>query len=52
MVGLKATVEPWLTLKRGIFRPQALEDGSIVGRHADEMTQRGQMRRWKVMTRG
>jgi phenylpropionate dioxygenase-like ring-hydroxylating dioxygenase large terminal subunit len=47
--GLTAEIEPWVELSRGIEREVVDADGSIVGRITDEVTQRGQIRRWREL---
>ncbi|WP_051974707.1 aromatic ring-hydroxylating oxygenase subunit alpha [Cupriavidus necator] len=44
--GMMAQVMPWLELSRGLNREEHGVDGVITGRISDEVTQRGQMRRW------
>jgi len=49
--GMMAEVDPWIEISRGIEREMADSDGSIAAFHADEVPQRGVMRRWlKLMT--
>ncbi len=50
--GLMAGVEPWVELSRGMERETVDADGSIVGRITDEVTQRGQLRRWRELMTG
>jgi phenylpropionate dioxygenase-like ring-hydroxylating dioxygenase large terminal subunit len=45
--GLMATVDPWVDISRGMHRERVDADGSIVGTMTDEVTQRGQMERWR-----
>lgn len=50
--GMLAEVAPWIELSRGMQREVVDEDGTIVGLITDEVTQRGQARRWReLMTR-
>lgn len=44
--GMKATVNPWIDISRGLHREVVDADGTRVGRISDETTQRGQMREW------
>ncbi len=44
--GLYAEVDPWIDLSRGMRREKVDADGSIVGLITDEVTQRGQAKRW------
>ena len=46
-MGMKATVNPWIDMSRGLNREIVDVDGTRVGRISDETTQRGQMREWK-----
>lgn len=49
--GLMAQVDPWVEISRGMNREKTEPDGTIVGLITDEVTQRGQMRRWlELMT--
>lgn len=49
--GLAAQVDPWVEISRGMNREARQADGTIVGLITDEVTQRGQMRRWlELMT--
>ncbi len=51
-LGMKATVNPWIDISRGLHREEVEPDGSRVGKISDETTQRGQMREWRrLMTR-
>lgn len=45
--GMRATVNPWIDISRGLHREEVEEDGTIVGRISDETTQRGQIRAWR-----
>ena len=45
--GLRATVEPWVYLARGLHREKRDTDGTLIGMPGDETTQRGQLRAWK-----
>jgi hypothetical protein len=47
--GMKAEVNPWLELSRGLHREEVGADGVITGRISDEVTQRGQMRQWRQL---
>jgi phenylpropionate dioxygenase-like ring-hydroxylating dioxygenase large terminal subunit len=47
--GLMAEVDPWIELSRGMERESVDADGSIVGKITDEVTQRGQIRRWREL---
>ena len=50
--GMLAEVEPWIEFSRGMERETVDTDGTIVGLITDEVTQRGQARRWRdLMTR-
>lgn len=51
-LGLSANVNPWLFLGRGLERQYRDENGVIVGKASDEVTQRGQLRAWKKMMGG
>jgi len=44
--GLQAIVNPWIDISRGRNREYVDDDGSIVGKISDEVTQRGQTREW------
>ena len=50
--GMMAEIEPWVELSRGMEREEVDADGTIVGRITDEVTQRGQIRRWKALMTG
>lgn len=50
--GMMAEVEPWVNLSRGMEREVIDADGTIVGYITDEVTQRGQIRRWKTLMTG
>jgi phenylpropionate dioxygenase-like ring-hydroxylating dioxygenase large terminal subunit len=45
--GMKATVNPWIDMSRGLHREVVEEDGTRVGKISDETTQRGQIREWR-----
>jgi hypothetical protein len=47
--GLLAQISPWIDLSRGMSREQVDADGTIVGLITDEVTQRGQARRWRQL---
>jgi phenylpropionate dioxygenase-like ring-hydroxylating dioxygenase large terminal subunit len=47
--GLNATVDPWVDISRGMHRERVDTDGSIVGTMTDEVTQRGQLQRWREL---
>jgi phenylpropionate dioxygenase-like ring-hydroxylating dioxygenase large terminal subunit len=47
--GLQADLNPWVELSRGMQRELVDSDGSIVGRITDEVTQRGQLKRWRAL---
>jgi len=47
--GMQCEVEPWIDLSRGMHREQVDADGTIVGLITDEVTQRGQARRWREL---
>jgi len=47
--GMLADVEPWVELSRGMEREVVDQDGTIVGLITDEVTQRGQARRWREL---
>jgi phenylpropionate dioxygenase-like ring-hydroxylating dioxygenase large terminal subunit len=49
--GLQADVNPWVILSRGIEDERVEPDGSISGNVTDEVTQRGQLRQWKLVMR-
>jgi hypothetical protein len=49
--GLMADLNPWIDLSRGMKREVVDSDGSIVGRITDEVTQRGQLKRWRELMR-
>ncbi len=51
-VGMHAEVNPWIDLSRGIEREKVDTDGSIVGQITDEVTQRGQAKRWAQLMKG
>jgi len=51
--GMQADVDPWIDISRGMHREVVDADGTIVGLITDEVTQRGQARRWReLMARG
>ncbi|MBV1868410.1 MAG: Rieske 2Fe-2S domain-containing protein [Marinosulfonomonas sp.] len=50
--GMKATVNPWIDMSRGLHREVVEEDGTRVGKISDETTQRGQMREWRRLMKG
>ena len=50
--GMMAQVDPWIDISRGLNREVRQADGSIVGLITDEVTQRGQMRRWLELMTG
>lgn len=50
--GMMAQVDPWIDISRGLHREVREPDGSIVGLITDEVTQRGQMRRWLELMAG
>lgn len=45
--GMRATVNPWIDVSRGLHREEVEPDGTIVGKISDETTQRGQLREWR-----
>lgn len=47
--GMMAEVDPWVEISRGLERETVDSDGSIVGRITDEVTQRGQLKRWREL---
>lgn len=47
--GMQAEADPWLNMTRGMHREVVDEQGVITGHISDEVTQRGQARRWKEM---
>ena len=49
---MHAEVNPWIDLSRGIEREKVDTDGSIVGQITDEVTQRGQAKRWAQLMKG
>lgn len=51
-LGMRATVNPWIDISRGLHREIIDEDGTRVGKISDETTQRGQMREWKRLMTG
>lgn len=50
--GLMAQVEPWVNISRGMNRERHEPDGTITGFITDEVTQRGQIRRWLELVTG
>jgi phenylpropionate dioxygenase-like ring-hydroxylating dioxygenase large terminal subunit len=50
--GFTATVEPWVTLARGLNRQRTDVDGTTVSHIMDEITQRAIWRRWKELITG
>jgi phenylpropionate dioxygenase-like ring-hydroxylating dioxygenase large terminal subunit len=44
--GLRANVDPWIDISRGLKRERKDDDGSTVGKITDEIPQRAQFRRW------
>jgi phenylpropionate dioxygenase-like ring-hydroxylating dioxygenase large terminal subunit len=51
-VGLRAAVNPWIFIGRGLEREHVYADGAISSHVTDETTQRGQMKMWlRQMTR-
>lgn len=48
-MGMLADVNPWIEISRGMNREVTDEDGTIVGLITDEVTQRGQARRWREL---
>ena len=47
--GMMAQVNPWIEISRGLGREERGADGVTTGRISDEVTQRGQMRRWREL---
>ena len=47
--GMMAQVNPWIDISRGMHREEHAANGVITGRISDEVTQRGQMRRWREL---
>jgi len=47
--GMYAQVNPWLEISRGLHREECDENGVITGKISDEVTQRGQMKRWLAL---
>ena len=47
--GMLAEVAPWVEISRGMTREVVDDDGTIVGLITDEVTQRGQVRRWREL---
>lgn len=47
--GLQAVEDDWLIMSRGIQNEQLQEDGTIIGKAADEVPQRAFYRRWKSL---
>jgi len=47
--GMQCSVDPWIELSRGMGRETVDADGTIVGLITDEVTQRGQARRWREL---
>ena len=48
-MGMLADVNPWVEISRGMNREVKDEDGTIVGLITDEVTQRGQARKWREL---
>ena len=48
-MGMLADVNPWVEISRGMSREVTDADGTIVGLITDEVTQRGQARRWREL---
>ena len=50
--GMRAVVNPWIDISRGLHREEVDADGTRVGKISDETTQRGQMREWSRLMTG
>ena len=45
--GLRATVDPWIHIQRGLGREQYEEDGSVTGQFTDELNNRAILHHWR-----